>query len=306
MMSSKARWPSRQTRILLAFATVYLVWGSTYLAIRVGVQELPAVLFAGVRFLIAAPLMLAFAWLMGDRLPRNRRDWLVITFTALAMLVGANGLVTWSEQWVESNQAALIIATSALWMAGLGSLGSAGERPAKLAMLGLLLGLLGVAVLVGSGFSSGHAPLSAYLALLISPLLWAAGSVYARRHPLSCSPWMASALQMGVTGVVMTTLGLLRGEAGQWIPTAPALAALFYLALFGSCVAYGAYHWLVHEVTPAQLGTYAYVNPAVAVLLGAWLLDERLQAMQWLGTLAILGGVLLVTLDASRLARRAS
>lgn len=296
---------SQRVRILLAFATVYLVWGSTYLAIRVGVQELPAILFAGVRFLIAAPLMFVFAWSMGDRLPSGLRDWGVITVTALAMLVGANGLVTWSEQWVESNQAALIIATSALWMAALGSLGSAGERPAPLAIAGLLIGLTGVAVLVGAGLFSGHAPLAAYLALLLSPLLWAAGSVFARRHPLSCSPWMASALQMGVTGVVMTSLGLLHGEAAHWTPTTPALIALLYLALFGSCVAYGAYQWLVHEVTPAQLGTYAYVNPAVAVLLGAWLLDEHLQTPQWLGTLAILAGVLLVTLDAGRAVRRA-
>jgi drug/metabolite transporter (DMT)-like permease len=191
-------------------------------------------------------------------------------------------------------------------MAGFGSLGAAGERPAPLAIAGLLIGLIGVAVLVGAGLFNGHAPLAAYLALLLSPLLWAAGSVFARRHPVSCSPWMASALQMGVTGVVMTSLGLLRGEAAHWTPTAPALIALLYLAVLGSCVAYGAYQWLVHEVTPARLGTYAFVNPAVAVLLGAWMLDEHLQPSQWLGTLGILAGVLLVTLDASRAVRRAS
>lgn len=286
---------SRTAQIAIAFAIVYLVWGSTYLAIRVGVQSLPPWLFAGSRFLIAAALMLAYAWMRGARLPTARRDWVTITVTALLMLVAGNGLVTWSEQWIESNQAALIVATSALWLAWIGTFGAHGERPNRLTLLGLGLGFGGVAVLVQSGLSLATAPPLAYAALSLAPLTWAAGSVWSRRAPVSCPPVMTAALQMLVAGVVMTAAGLALGETARWNPTRESLAALAYLVVFGSCLAYGAYLWLVHEVPPARLGTYAYVNPAVAVVLGWWLLDEHLNRTQVLGTVIILAGVLLVT-----------
>lgn len=291
---------SRSARLIAAFATVYLVWGSTYLAIRVGVQDLPAVLFAGVRFDIAGPLMLLYAFARGAKWPTSLRDWRTIALTSLLMLCGANGMVTWSEQWVESNQAALIVATSALWMAGLGTLGGHGESLNRPTLLGLLLGFAGVAVLVGSGLQMRAAPLSAYFALLLSPVLWAAGSIYSRRYPVSVSSLMTVALQMCVAGVVMTALGLALGEGPRWHWSGQSFWVLMYLAVFGSCLAYGAYYWLVHEVTPSQLGTYAYVNPAVAVLLGWWLLDEHLNVMQITGTAVILLGVLIVTWASAR------
>lgn len=287
---------SRTAQLWLAFATVYLVWGSTYLAIRIGVKDLPAILFAGVRFDLAGILLLAYALARGLALPRSARDWGTIILTALLMLVGANGLVTWAEQWVESNQAALIVATSALWMAGFGMLGLRGEAVGRITLAGLLLGFLGVALLVGSGMQLGMAPAWAYLALLVSPVLWAAGSIYSRRHPTRCAPLMAAALQMCVTGVVQTTLGLSLGEAARWNWAPDALWALAYLVVFGSCIAYGAYFWLVYQVTPASLGTYAYVNPLVAILLGWLLLGEQLSAVQMIGTVIILAGVMIVTL----------
>lgn len=286
---------SRPVQLLLAFATVYLVWGSTYLAIRIGVQEMPPVLFAGLRFLIAAPVLLAYAWLRGARPPSGWHEWRTIVLTALVMLAGANGLVTWSEQWVESNQAALIVATSALWMAWFGTWGRQGERPGALTVAGLLLGFAGVAVLVGAGLRTQAAPVYAYVALLVSPVLWAAGSIYSRRRPLTCAPMMTAGLQMLVTGIVMTTLGLALGEHAQWTWSTRGVSALLYLALFGSCLAYGAYFWLVHQVTPSQLATYAYVNPAVAVLLGWLILNEHLSSSQIAGTLIILAAVVLVT-----------
>ncbi|MDD3763298.1 MAG: EamA family transporter [Nevskiales bacterium] len=303
MEAGAASASAYRLRVALAFLTVYLVWGSTYLAIRVGVHDLPAVLFAGVRFLLAAPLMLAYAWWRGGRLPTRPRDWLTIAATALMMLVGANGLVTWSEQWIESNQAALIVATSALWMAWFGTWGRRGEALSRLTVAGLLFGFLGVALLVGAGLSMQLAPAPAYAALLLSPILWAGGSVVSRRYPVGCSPLMTAALQMLMTGLVMGGLGLARGEWQQWQPTASAMGALLYLVIFGSCLAYGAYFWLVHEVTPAQLGTYAYVNPAVAVLLGWWLLGESMHMPQILGTLVVLVGVLLVTVAGRRSSR---
>jgi drug/metabolite transporter (DMT)-like permease len=286
---------SRPLQVAIAFAIVYLVWGSTYLAIRVGVQSLPPWLFAGVRFLLAGSLMLAYARLRGAQLPAARRDWVSIAVTGLLMLGAGNGLVTWSEQWIESNQAALIVATSALWLAWMGTLGAQGEGLNRLTLLGLGLGFGGVAVLVQTGLSMKVAPAAAYVGLSLAPLTWAAGSVWSRRAPVSCPPFMTAALQMLIAGVVMTGAGLALGETARWMPRPEALVALAYLVVFGSCLAYGAYLWLVHQVPPARLGTYAYVNPAVAVALGWWLLDEHLNRTQVLGTVIILAGVLLVT-----------
>jgi drug/metabolite transporter (DMT)-like permease len=297
--------PSRTAQIVLAFAIIYLVWGSTYLAIRVGVQVLPPALFAGVRFLIAGLLMLLYAWWRGAQLPRAARDWRNITVTALLMLAGANGLVTWSEQWIESNQAALIIATSALWLSWMGTWGPQGERLNALTLLGLGLGFGGVAVLVHSGLSLKGAPYFAYAGLILSPVLWAAGSVWSRRAPVSCPPAMTAALQTLIAGAFMTVLGVSLGEPARWVWERDSLLALAYLIVFGSCIAYGAYFWLVYQVPPARLGTYAYVNPAVAVLLGWWLLDEHLSSTQGLGTVVILAGVVTVTLAARKPAAHA-
>lgn len=287
---------STRAKIILAFLIVYVVWGSTYLAIRIAVEHLPPALFAGLRFDIAGPLMLALAWAAGARLPTTRRDWRNIAVSGLLMLGAANGLVTWSEQWIASGEAALIVATSALWMAGLGALGPQGEPFGRMTLAGLLLGFGGVALLVAEGLDMREAPLMAYGALILAPLLWAAGSIHARRHPPSCPPLMTAALQMCFAGVAMTVLGLAAGELPRWNWHPQAVGALAYLIVFGSCIAYGAYIWLVREVRPATLGTYAYVNPAIAVLLGWLLLDEHLGARQVAGTAVIIAGVLLVSL----------
>ena len=291
---------SRTAQVAIAFAIIYLVWGSTYLAIRVGVQVLPPALFAGARFVLAGLLMLAYAFLRGGRLPASRRDWLNIAVTSGLMLVAGNGLVTWSEQWIESNQAALIVATSALWLAWMGTWGPRGEQLGGLTMLGLGLGFGGVAVLVQSGLQLRVGPPSAYLGLALAPVCWAAGSVWARRQPVACAPAMTAALQTLIAGAVLVPIGLALGELPRWRWDGEAMAALLYLVLFGSCLAYGAYYWLVHQVPPARLGTYAYVNPAVAVVLGWWLLDERLNGSQVLGTAIILAGVVLVTYAARK------
>lgn len=293
-------------KVFVALLTVYVIWGSTYLAIRFGVEITPPYLFASTRFVAAGLILLVYAKATGLKLPTSRADWRVIVVTAVLLLVGANGLVTWSEQWVASNQAALMVATSALWMAGFGTLGARGERLGWLTWLGLLIGFAGVAVLVGEGLLQKSAPVGAYVALVISPILWAAGSIYGRRNPQQCAPLMTAALQMLVAGVLMAGVGLACGEHERWRWTAQTWWAWAYLTVLGSCVAYGAYYWLVHNVTPALLGTYAYVNPAIAVLLGAWLGAEHLSATQMIGTGVILGGVIAVTLGQRMPARIAA
>ncbi|HEY0914576.1 MAG TPA: EamA family transporter [Solimonas sp.] len=296
---------SRNSAVALALATVYLVWGSTYLAIRIGVRDLPPFLFAGSRFIGAGLLMLLWAWSRGQKLPTRWQDYRSIGLAAVTMLVLGNGLVTWAEQWVESNQAALIVATSALWISWFGTFGARGEPIGRSAIVGLGVGFLGVAVLVGGGLQLRAAPPLGYAALLGASMAWGIGSVYLRRHPPDCSAWAGAAMQMLIAGSLMAGIGLASGETSRWHMTPSAAWMLLYLMLFGSCVAYGAYFWLVQQVTPAVLGTYAYVNPAVAVVLGWALVGERLSPMQWLGTGVILAGVVLVTL-ASRKPKPAS
>jgi drug/metabolite transporter (DMT)-like permease len=287
---------SRTARLVAAFAAVYVVWGSTYLAIRVGVLADPPGLFNGGRFVSAGLLMLAYAFARGAKLPATARDWRGVLVPGAFMLIGGNGLVTWSEQWIPSNQAALMVAASALWLAWMGTLGVKGERLNGRTIVGLALGFGGVAVLVSSGLTAHVGPPLAYAAMLASPVFWSGGSVYSKRHPVSCAPAMTAALQMLAAGVVFTILGLAGGETSRWVWDRQAMVALAYLIVFGSCIAYGAYFWLVHEVQPALLGTYAYINPAIAVLLGWVMLGERLTPPQLAGTVIILAGVIIVTL----------
>ncbi|MGQ0502544.1 MAG: EamA family transporter [Panacagrimonas sp.] len=284
-------------RIVAAFATLYLVWGSTYLAMRVMVESLPPFLAAGARFCVAGVCMVAWSLARGGRLPRTRRDWITLSVTGTMMLVGANGLVVWSEQWVSSSQAALIIATAALWMGWMGTLGAQGQALSRRTVVGLVAGFLGVGVLVGDGMRLSLAPWTAYAGLLTSAFLWSLGSIVSKRRPVACSAFVSASVQTLIAGVVLLALGLGLGEQVRWQWETRSLLALLYLIVFGSFVAYGCYVWLVHQVTPAQLGTYAYVNPAVAVVLGWWLLDEGFSRMQIAGTLIILASVVAVTLS---------
>jgi drug/metabolite transporter (DMT)-like permease len=289
--------PTWRWKVIIAFAAVYIIWGSTYLAIRVGVQQLPPALFAGARFVTAGVLLALYARLSGQKFPVHLREWRTITITALFMLVGANGLVVWGEQWVPSNQAALIVATTALWLAGFGTLGAHGQKLGPRTVLGLAVGFFGAAMLLlpENGFTLDH--FWAQLAVLGACPLWAAGSMVAKRGQLTTPPLMVAALQSLVAGIVFCSFGLATGEAVHWSWSPQAMAALAYLIVFGSCFAYAAYIWLLHEVSPAALGTYAYINPLVAVVLGWLLLQETLSAKQLAGTVVILIGVMLVSIS---------
>lgn len=290
--------PSWRLKVIVAFAAVYLIWGSTYLAIRVGVQELPAALFAGVRFVFAGLLLWAYAAWRGQKIPRAVAEWKYLVVTALLLFVSANGLVVWGEQWVPSNQAALIVATTALWLAWFGALGQHGHKLSRRTTIGLALGFFGVAALLlpGNGFVLDH--LAAQLALLVAALSWAMGSIYLKRARPMTPPFMSAAMQSLIAGVVLCAIGVAGGDIPRWTWTQDGMVSLAYLIVFGSCFGYAAYAWLLHEVRPATLGTYAYVNPAIAVVLGWWWLDEKLDAVQLGGMVVILLGVLLVSLPA--------
>lgn len=290
---------SSRTKIVLAFFTLYVVWGSTYLAIRIGVHELPPALFAAARWLAAATAFALYARARGMAWPRGREEWRTLSVSGILLIVGGNGLVVWGEQWVPSNVAALIIATTALWIAGLGTLGARGDALAPRAVLGLVVGFAGVCLLLwpqAGAWSQGrgYTQMLGEAAVLAAALLWALGTLYARRRGVTTPPIMATAMQMAMGGGVLLIVGLALGEPARWTWNVAGMSALLYLTVFGS-LGFLAYTWLMHRTTPAKLGTYAYVNPALAVLLGWWLLDEALSMRQLIGTAIVIVGVGLVT-----------
>jgi drug/metabolite transporter (DMT)-like permease len=280
--------------VLAAFAAVYLVWGSTYLAIRIAVHDIPPGLLAGIRFIIAGIVLgLAARW-RGQTIPGRWQEWRVILVMAVALIVIGNGFVTWAEQWVPSNQAALLIATSALWTAWFGTMGQKGTPLNQGAKLGLATGLLGAVLLVWPQKTTAPAEAWALAAILFSAISWSAGMIYGRAADISVQPLMLAALQMLVGGSVLTLWGVLDGQTAhvQW--TMAGVGGLVYLTIFGSCIAYGSYIWLIRQTTPARLATIAYVNPAIATVLGWWLLGEALRGIQLAGMAIIIVGVALV------------
>lgn len=281
-------------KLAAAFAVVYVVWGSTYLAIRIAVHDIPPGLLAGIRFVAAGLILGLAAVLRGHRLPRAASEWQVILVMALALVVMGNGLVTWAEQWVPSNQTALIIAGSALWTAWFGTFGPRGTPLTRGARIGLAAGLAGVALLVWPEDLAAGPEILALIAILLSSVAWSAGAIYGRNARLRISPLMFAGAQMLAGGLALTAIGLASGEWQRIRWTPAGIGGFLYLTAFGSCIAYGTFIWLINNATPARLGTIAYINPAIATLLGWWILDETLDTMQIVGMIVILFGVVVI------------
>ncbi|MBI5838260.1 MAG: drug/metabolite exporter YedA [Candidatus Eisenbacteria bacterium] len=277
---------------ILALLCVYFIWGSTYLAIRVALRAYPPFLMAGIRHVPAGLVLLAWLKLRGAPWPRPV-EWLGAAAIGCLLLVGGNGGVVYAEQWVSSSLAALVVATMPLWMAIFEGLMN-GRWPARLEWLGLVLGLAGVAMLQFEG-NLRASPVGA-AALIFATLSWAFGSVWSRRLRLPPAA-MSSAAQMICGGAGLLLLGLATGERlprgpVSWEPT----MAIAYLSVFGSIVAFSAYVYLLRRVKPAIVGTYAFVNPVVALALGVGFAGERIDPVGIAGTLVILTGVGIITL----------
>lgn len=285
----------KKLQLVAAFIVVYVVWGSTYLGIRIGVRDIPPGLLAGVRFILAGLLILGLALALGQRPPRRRDEWGLVALMAVLMIFVGNGFVTWAEQWVESNQAALLIASGAFWTAWFGTFGPRGHALTARAKLGLVAGFIGVAMILApqGGFDLQY--FWAQLAILIAPIAWSGASMYSRSRDHETPPMMLAAWQMLVGGLLLTIYGVVAGEVGQTNLTWSGIAALAYLTIFGSCLAYVTYIWLIGNTTPDRLATIAYVNPAIATVLGWWLLGEALGPLQFAGMLIILTSVVVVT-----------
>lgn len=286
---------SDKLKIAVAFAIVYIVWGSTYLGIRIAVHDLPPGLMAGVRFVLAGLILLGVGAAMGKRGPATRHDWISSLIMAVALVLLGNGLVTWGEQWVESNQAALLITTGAIWTTWLGTFGAKAQSVSGREKIGITIGLVGAALLLWPKSGLQFDYIAGQIAILGAPIAWSMGTIYSRTYPAQMSPLMFAGLQMLLGGLMLLVYGMLAGELPRWQWTLKGTAAMMYLTIFGSCIAYGTYVWLIQHTTPARLGTIAYINPVVAVVLGWLVLGERLEGTRLLGAAVILVGVVLIT-----------
>jgi len=294
----------------IALAIVYVVWGSTYFAIALVVQTMPPLLTAGVRFL-SAGLILATVIALRDRdqLRVTRRQLGGASLVGLLLLAGANGLVNLGERTVPSGLAALIVASVPLWVMVLRQV--AGERVGRDIILGVTVGLVGVAILVVPGGISGQTDLVGLLMLLGAPLLWATGSFISPRLVMPRSVWASTAYQMIAAGLVLLAVGSALGETRavdlSRFSTA-SLLGLAYLIVFGSLVAFSAYTWLLQNAPVSLVATYAYVNPVIAVFLGTLFLAEPITPTMIVGAALILAAVafILQRLNSARVASRAA
>jgi drug/metabolite transporter (DMT)-like permease len=293
-------------QVWLALWIVYIVWGSTYLAIRVAVETMPPLITGGARFLIAAVLMLAYlAVRNGVRSLRiDKRQLAASTAIGSALLLGGNGLVMIAEQEVSSSLAALLIASVSLWVILYRKVG--GEKISGLTLTGVVVGFIGVGILVLPGSNGGESHLAGTIMLLLAAACWGLGSFMSPRVSLPRDPWISTGYQMLGGGAVLLAAGIVRGELPdvEWAAFSGAsLAAVVYLVLIGSLVAFTAYVWLLQNAPISKVATYSYVNPVIAIVLGAVILDESITATMLIGAAAIVGSVALVVRNESRIER---
>lgn len=292
-MSLGIRW-----KIALAFFCVYVFWGMTYLAMRVAVEDIPPYLMAGSRFVLAGGLLYAWSRRWGDPRP-SHQNWRAAAVIGVFLLLGGNASVAWAEQRVPSGPAALIIGVMPIWMVGLEWLRS-GSRPSLQVIAGLLLGAFGVGLLVLPQGGGDRVDLFGAGVLILAAASWAWGSVRSKSAPLPASPFLATGMEMIAGGVACLVVAALAGEFRDFSPADVSLRAALawiFLVVFGSLVAFTAYIWLLGVTSIAKVGTYAYVNPIVAVLLGWAVLGEAVTWRTVVAAIVILLGVAMVNVD---------
>ena len=301
--------PTR-TRIIIAFAALYLVWGSTYLGIRFAIETIPPFLMAGARFLLAGVIMFAIAWSQ-SACKSSWANWRVSLIVGACLLLAGNGGVTISEQYIDTGLAALIVAIVPIYIVILSWATGMTPRPAPIVWLGLVGGFVGVGILLGPAlrFSSngGRHPAIGMSILLVSSFIWSAGSLYSRSAKHAASPFLTAAQQMLCGGLLLLLAGIVTGELRSFHPrsiSTLSLGSFIYLVIIGAVVGYTAYIWLLRHCDPAKVATYAYVNPIVAVLLGAAFAGETLSVRVLIAGALIIGSVAVV-ITAQQLKARA-
>lgn len=288
-----------KTKTWLALLSLYIVWGSTYLAIRITVETIPPFLSAGIRFLISGAILMIWRRAAGDALP-TKRQWRSTAIVGIFLLLGGNGLLSFAEQFVTSSVSALIIGSMPMWLVMIEALRPGGVKPNWLAILGLLIGFGGIFLLVGPSELTGDSQILDPLgvgALLAAAFLWSVGSIYSRNTDMPDSTLMATGAEM-LTGSM--ALFAVSGLAGEWSGfnfanvTTNSWLGLIYLIMIGSLIGFVSFGWLLKNAAISLVATYAYVNPLVAVFLGAWLADEIINTRILVAGLIIIGSVVLI------------
>jgi drug/metabolite transporter (DMT)-like permease len=290
---------SLRGKLVLAFLAVYLIWGSTYLAIRVAEETLPPFFMAGTRFVVAGLILFAWVKLRGVSPRESKSHWGSALVVGGLMLMGGHGAVVWAEQWVPSGLVSLLVATVPLWMAFSYWL-QGGSKPSLRVAGGLVLGFAGVVLLVGSLEDLGNANVGLIggVVVVFGAFLWANGSLYSRSGKLPSSPLLATAMEMIAGGTLLLVASFVTGE---WmrirldLVSMRSLIAWVYLVAFGALVAFTCYIWLLKTCSPSRVSTYAYVNPIVAMFLGWALAQEPITARNTLAAVTILASVIIIT-----------
>ena len=269
---------------------------------KIAVANLPPALFSGIRFVTAGTLLalIARVW-KGSPLPKHLVEWRHVIIAGFFMVLVSNGLNIWAIQYLPTNQSALLNSTPAFWIAGLGMFGKRGHPLTRWAVAGLVIGFLGVVLMLIPKGAFSTQSLLAQAAVMAACLSWSLGTLYYRSIDTELSSLMFMALQMLMGGLMLLGLGIAHGDAAHWSPNTSGLMALFYLTFFSSCLAYTAYGWLSLNAPPALIGTYGYVNPAIASFLGWQFLNEHLSAAQVVGMVVIIVGVSILTLPGGSL-----
>lgn len=288
-----------RTRLIVAFAALYILWGSTFMAIAVAVRHMPPTMMGAVRFLISGALMLGWCLLMGRKIRINLRDLGLLTLIGVLLLTGGNVVVGWAEKYVPSGLAALILAVTPIWVAIIEAWILKSDRLSRRGVIGLVLGTLGLGVLLWPKLVSGAAldrqQLWAALALMFAALSWTSGSLVSKRTQVSVDIFAATGWQMLLAGIVNLGLAAALGDVGKVEWVTEGVLAIAYLVVGGSLFGFTAYIWLLEHVPTAKVATYAYINPMVAVFLGWLFLNERVDGYILAGSAVIVAGVILVT-----------
>jgi drug/metabolite transporter (DMT)-like permease len=288
-----------KAKLALAFAALYTIWGSTYLAIKFAVETIPPYLMSGARFTVSGTILYLIARARGSPNP-SRREWRDGAVVGTLLLTCGNGVVGWAEQRVPSGITALLVASVPIWMVLIDWARPGGKRPTMFVTIGLLIGLTGVGVLAAPGFSGDKAGVGLGAAMLIvGSIAWAAGSIYSRQGARPDSAQMSTAVQMLTGSVTLILVGIVMGEPGRFgiaTITTKSLLAWTYLVTFGAIIGFTAYAYVLRETTPAKASTYAYVNPVIAVLLGWAFAHEPLTMRTLIGAGIILAGVAMISI----------
>jgi drug/metabolite transporter (DMT)-like permease len=288
-----------KTKVWIALLALYIVWGSTYLAIRFSVETIPPFMHAALRFLISGAILYAWRRMSGDPAP-TAGNWRSTAIVGTALLLGGNGLVAWAEQSVPSGIAALMISTSPFWLVLFESMRSGGSKPTWQGILGLVIGFAGVFLLIGPAeITGGEGNFDTFgvILLLLAPLFWSMGSIYARGADMPKSTLLSTGMQMLMGAVSLFLVSAFKGEfSGFNLADVSSRSwwGLIYLITFGSLVGFVSYGWLLHNAPVSLTSTYAYVNPIVAVFLGWLLANEELNARIAIASAIIIGSVVLI------------